>query len=282
MIYALATISALMFALATALQHRSAQKADAEKAMRPALIFFLALDPMWLLGIVADIVGLFFQFAALVNGSVLVVQAILAIGLVFSLFFSAVLHNIRLKSSELVLSLLTALALIGFLSVGVPARLKDTSTLSSWLIVAMATAIVVVALGAFAHHADKVRRTFLLGVAAGILHGFTVSLSKVVAQNFVAHGMLRVAVDPHAWILVIMGIADVLVIQSAFQAGPLRVSLPIISVVEPVVAIAIGLVVLHETLSASTSGAVVAALSLSLMLLGVWGLARVATGEALV
>ena len=89
MIYALATISALMFALATALQHRSAQKADSAKAMRPALIFFLALDPMWLLGIVADIVGLFFQFAALVNGSVLVVQAILAIGLVFSLFFPA-------------------------------------------------------------------------------------------------------------------------------------------------------------------------------------------------
>ena len=177
---------------------------------------------------------------------------------------------------------MTALALIGFLSVGVPARLKDTSTLSSWLIVAMATAIVVVTLGAFAHQTNKGRRTFLLGVAAGTLHGFTVSLSKVVAQNFVAHGLLWVAADPHTWILAIMGVADVLVIQSAFQAGPLRVSLPIISVIEPVVAIAIGLGVLHETLSATTSGAVVAALSLSLMLLGVWGLARVATEESLV
>ncbi len=282
MIYALATISAIMFALATALQHRSAQKADSGKSMRPALILFLALDPMWLVGIVADIVGLSFQLAALVKGSVLVVQAILAIGLIFSLFISAVLHNIRLKSSELALSFLTAAALMGFLIVGVPAQLTNTSTLSSWLFVAAAVAIITIVLGVLAQGANRNRRTFLLGIAAGVLHGFTVSLSKVVAQNFVAHGVLHIAVDPHLWILVVMGIADIVVIQSAFQAGPLRVSLPIISVIEPIVAMGIGIFVLHETLSETASGAIVAVLSLAVMLLGVWGLARVATEESLV
>lgn len=279
MIYALATMSALMFALATALQHKSAQKAGVEKAMRPALLFFLVLDPMWLVGIGADVVGLFFQFAALVNGSVLVVQAILAIGLVFSLVFSAVLHNIRLKSSELVLSAVTALALVGFLSIGVPDRSVDKSTLTSWFVVAAATAAVTVVLAGFARTASRNHRTFLLGVSAGVLHGFTVSLSKVVAQNFVAHGVLKILLDPHLWILAAMGIADILVLQSAFQSGPLRVSLPIISVIEPVVAIGIGIVVLGETLSETALGAAIAVLSLGVMLLGVWGLARVAAEE---
>ncbi|NNN19401.1 MAG: DMT family transporter [Acidimicrobiaceae bacterium] len=281
MIYALATISALMFALATALQHRSAQKADQSKAMRPALLFFLALDPMWLLGIGADIVGLFFQFAALVKGSVLVVQAILAIGLVFALFFSAVLHSIRLKASELALSVMTTLALIGFLSFGAPARSIDSSAFSSWLILAVATALLTFVLGVVAINSAPIRRTFVLGVAAGVLHGFTVSLSKVVSQNFVSMGLSRVATDPHTWLLVIMGAVDILVIQSAFQAGPLRVSLPIISVTEPMVAFVISIVVLHESLSATLYGKVVAILALMVMLAGVWGLARITARESL-
>lgn len=282
MIYALAIISTLMFALATALQHRSAQKADVAKAMRPALLFFLALDPMWLLGIGADIIGLFFQFAALANGSVLVVQAILAFGLVFSLFFSALLHNLRLKNSEFVLSGLTALALIGFLSVGIPVRQIDESALSAWIMVAVAVAVVTVLLGFLAHNSERNRRTFLLGIASGILHGFTVSISKMVAQNFVSHGFLRLLEDPHLWILAVMGIADIIVVQSAFQAGPLAVSLPIISVVEPLVAMGLGIFVLHETLSETAIGAAIAVLSLVVMLVGVWGLARVATEETLI
>lgn len=282
MIYALATTSAIMFALATALQHRSAQKADHSKAMRPSLLFFLALDPMWLLGLGADIVGIFFQFAALVKGSVLVVQAILAIGLVFSLFFSALLHNIRLKYSELVLSGLTALALVGFLIFGTPAQLIDKSALSSWFILALATGVVTVALWMFARNSSTFRRTSVLGISAGILHGFTVSLSKVVSQNFVALGVYHLIIDPHTWILVVMGAADILVIQSAFQAGPLGISLPIISVVEPFVAILISVIVLHESLSMSVFGRVIAGLCLAVMLLGVWGLARVSTEDTLV
>ena len=280
MIYALATLSTFMFALATALQHRSAQKADSEKSLRPALLLYLALDPAWLIGIGADIVGLFFQFAALVNGSVLVVQAILAVGLVFSLFFSAVLHNIRLKSSELVLSGVTAVALIGFLSIGVPSRSIDSSTLPNWIAVALVTASAAGVLVDFAYNAGTNKKTLLLGAAAGILHGFTVSLSKVVAQNFVAHGMGRILLDPHLLILAVMGAADILVLQSAFQAGPLRFSLPVISVVEPVVAFAIGIAVLGERLSGTALGAAIALTSLAVMLLAVWGLARVVGEES--
>ena len=282
MIYALATTSAIMFALATALQHRSAQKADHSKAMRPSLLFSLALDPMWLLGLGADIVGIFFQFAALIKGSVLVVQAILAIGLVFSLFFSAVLHNIRLKYSELVLSGLIVLALIGFLTFGTPPVLIDRSALSSWLILAAGTALVTTAVWMFARNSGTLRRTTALAIAAGILHGFTVSLSKVVSQNFAALGIFHLLVDPHTWILLAMGAADILVIQSAFQAGPLRISLPIISVVEPLIAFLISVTVLHESLALSLLDKAIAGVCLALMMVGVWGLARVATEENLV
>ena len=269
-----------MFALATALQHKSAQKAASEKSLRPALLFFLILDPVWLVGIGADIFGLFFQFAALVNGSVLVVQAILAIGLIFSLLFSAVLHNIRLRGSEVVLSAITALALVGFLSVGVPDRSVDYSTLRNWIMATVLTAGLAGGLIFWARNGEKVKRTLLLGASAGILHGFTVSLSKVVAQNFVAHGVLRILLDPHLWILAVMGCADILVVQSAYQAGPLRVSLPVISVIEPIVAILVGIFVLGETLSETVVGASIACVSLAVMLLGVWGLARMVGEES--
>lgn len=279
MIYALATISALMFALASALQHKSAQNADQSKAMRPSLLFHLALEPIWLLGIAADVIALFFQFAALISGSVLVVQPILAIGLVFSLLFSAGLQHKWLSPSELWLSLLTGIALFGFLKVGVPSRLFDRSSLTSWLLVVCATAIMIAILGVAGMRVTERRRTIILAVAAGILHGVAVSLSKVVSQDFASKGLLHLVVDPYVLLLVIVGAADLLVIQSAFQAGPLRVSLPIISVVEPVVALGISVIVLHERLTTTGAGVVVAIVSLAVMLVGVYGLAKVSTGQ---
>lgn len=277
MIYALATISALMFALASALQHKSAQKADHKKAMRPSLLFVLALDPIWLLGIFADIVALFFQFDALINGSVLVVQPILAIGLVFSLLFSALLNDKRLTSKELALAILTTLALFGFLSVGVPPRLVDRSSLVVWVFVVLATGVVVTILVIIGMRSTLKGRTVALAIAAGVLHGVAVSLSKMVSQSYSSNGLVYLLVDPHTWLLVVVGAADLLVIQSAFQAGPLRISLPIISVIEPVIALSISISVLHERLTASGFGIVLAVVSLVAMLFGVSGLARITT-----
>lgn len=277
MIYALATTSALMFALASALQHKSAQGADHDKALKPTLLLLLASDPIWLIGIIADVGGLFFQFAALIHGSVLVVQPILAIGLVFSLVFSAALHGKWLSRDEFWLSILTSIALFGFLKVGVPARLIDRSTLSSWILVVGITGIVVAGLSILAIKSSQIKRTVFLAIAAGVLHGVAVSLSKVVSQNYSTYGLFHLVVDPHVYLLIIVGAADLLVIQSAFQAGPLKVSLPIISVIEPVVALVISYTVLHERPSASGFGVIVAIFSLVVMLVGVWGLARVST-----
>lgn len=275
MIYALATTSALMFALASALQHRSAQRADHAKAMRISLLFSLALDPIWIIGILADAVALLFQFAALIKGSVLVVQPILAVGLVFSLLFSAILNKKWLSRSEWLLSIVTAVSLFGFLKVGVPSRLTDVSTLSSWLVVGALTLVITIVMGVVAMKLGGLKRVVLLSVSAGILHGVTVSLSKIVSQDFAAKGILHLAVDPYVWLLIVLGAADLLVIQSAFQAGPLKVSLPIISVVEPIVALGVSLLVLHERLSASGAGIAVAIVSLCVMLGAVWALARV-------
>jgi drug/metabolite transporter (DMT)-like permease len=277
MIYTLATISALMFALASALQHKSAQGADHTKALKPTLVFTLATKPVWLIGIVADIGGLLFQFAALAEGSVLVVQPILAVGLVFSLVFSAALYGKWLSGSEIVLSLITTAGLFGFLRVGIPVKLIDRSSLSSWLIVVAITALLVFGLGTMALRSLQRKRTVLLSVGAGILHGVSVSLSKVVSQDFVSLGPAHLLLDPHVYLLIIVGAADLVVIQSAFQSGPLKDSLPIISVIEPIVALLISVIVLHEHPSASGLELVVAGLSLTVMLAGVWGLARVTT-----
>ena len=223
------------------------------------------------------IITLLFQFAALTQGSVLVVQPILAVGLVFSLFFSAALYGKWLSVSELILSLITAVGLFGFLKVGIPVKLIDSSSLSSWIVVVAVTAVLVFGLGFSALRSLQRKRTVLLSIGAGILHGVAVSLSKVVSQNFVSLGPAHLILDPHVYLLIIVGAADLVVIQSAFQSGPLKESLPVISVIEPVVALLISVIVLHERPSTSGIGLVLAGLSLTVMLAGVWGLAKLTT-----
>ena len=51
--------------------------------------------------------------------------------------------------------------------------------------------------------------------------------------------------------MVVIGAAGIYVQQLAFQAGALQASLPVITVLEPLVAAALGLTLLHEQLRAS-------------------------------
>ncbi|MGH9128157.1 MAG: hypothetical protein ACRDY2_04125, partial [Acidimicrobiales bacterium] len=68
------------------------------------------------------------------------------------------------------------------------------------------------------------------------------------------------------------GLASLVIAQSAFQAGPLRASLPILSVLDPVVSILIGALAFGEAIATSPArragevvGLVVLALSVGML-----------------
>ena len=67
---------------------------------------------------------------------------------------------------------------------------------------------------------------------------------------------------------------DRLLMQSAFQAGEIEWSLPTLTVINPVLSIAVGLTLLDETVAAHGAALAVLAVSLGVMVWGVVSLAR--------
>jgi hypothetical protein len=48
------------------------------------------------------------------------------------------------------------------------------------------------------------------------------------------------------YVLILLGISALVVSQSAYQAGPLALSMPAVALLEPVVAVVAGEIVFHE------------------------------------
>jgi hypothetical protein len=89
-----------------------------------------------------------------------------------------------------------------------------------------------------------------LGAAAGMAFGVLSVLTKAVTHELSAD-LSKAFVTWQVYVAVAVGIAALVVSQSAYQAGPLAYSMPFVGVLEPLVAIVIGDTVLGEQVKLS-------------------------------
>ena len=101
-----------------------------------------------------------------------------------------------------------------------------------------ALAVAVSALGLLALHRPPGQgRAALLGVGAGLLFAGTGAMLKLTAEDLRDNGFLGTLADWPVWLLAVVGVAGVVVEQTAYSAGPLAASLPGISVVDPLASV---------------------------------------------
>ena len=85
MVYVLAIAAAALFGLGAAVQQRVAAHAPDRTVLRPALLWHLARQPFWLVGVATALVGNVFAGIALGIGGVALVQPLLVTRLIFAL-----------------------------------------------------------------------------------------------------------------------------------------------------------------------------------------------------
>ena len=121
-----ALAAALSYALASVLQQWEAEKQPADKALRLSLAGRLAKRPRWVAGLGFDVGGYALQWWALTIGSLVLVQPLLVVGLLFALPMKARLSAYRFHGWDWAGALLTTAGLAVFLVVSrhscLPAR----------------------------------------------------------------------------------------------------------------------------------------------------------------
>jgi drug/metabolite transporter (DMT)-like permease len=266
--------SALLYALASVLQQRAAGEAPAERALRLRLLVGLFARPIWLIGILADGAGFVLQFVALDHGSLVLVQPLLVSGLLFALPLGAAMTHRRLMPSEWLGAATTVAGLSLFLVVAAPAPGHDKASDLAWVITGVCTLVPIAVLVAVSRSTGGALRAGLMAAAGGIFYGLAAALTKVTAQEFhtgIVHTLTNTW-EPYA--LVVCAVVAMVVVQSAFQAGPLRWSLPTLTVVDPVVSVVIGALALGERISTVGAAPALEILGLVAMAGGVFLVAR--------
>lgn len=250
-----ALVAAMAFAVAAVIQQAAARSVPEITSLRPKLIVELTRHPLWVFGVMLDVLSFLVLGLALAFGPLVLVMPVASTDLLFALPLFAWRRGQRLTRAEVAGAVCAAGGMVAFLVVLPASEGASLPGLWDWVpLLAVIAALVAVLLAAGLRTAGSVR-TALYAAAAGVLLALLDALAKSAAELFRHEGLDALGHwEPYA--LVVVGITGLLLIQSAYQAGSLAVSLPIIDTVEPVGSVLVGAAVFREPLATSWALAV--------------------------
>jgi hypothetical protein len=271
----IALCAALASAIGDVIRQRSAQEITDKQVGHLELFRLSVRDRRWWLGGAGAVANYSLQAGALALGSVMLVTALQVTSLLFALPIYARLAHHRVTRSEWMWAVLLAVALAVMVTVGAPGVGTSRGSPETWMAVAMVMGpfLVLCVLGArlWARLAPV-----LLAVVAGSSLALFAVLTKG-AVGAVSGGLGALLRAPELYGLIPAALAGMIFQQSSFRAGALTASLPTVTVAKPVVAAALGIMVLQETLNADGAQVSVLIVAAVAVIVSTIGLAR---GEA--
>lgn len=249
----LSAAAAAVFAIATVVQHRSASAMPTGHISAFQLTLRLARQPRWLAGKGADFVAFALQALALSRGSFIVVQSVLASGVVLALLIEARLDHHRPTAASLIGSAVLLLGVVLIVAVGQPHGGRPSPP--PWLFVAVAS-VTALAIGAAVvvtrHHLGP-RVAVLFGVGGGVCFSMAAAFVRTGGRRLGLDG-IGLAVLASLAGFIVFGILGNILVQRAFQLGTLRLVLPGLTAIEPVAALAFGHILFDERLHKTLEG----------------------------
>lgn len=240
MIIPLTVAAAFLLGLGFVLQQRAAQEAPPDELLSYRLLLDLLHKPVWLAGIASMASGQVLSAIALGKADITLVEPLLTANLLFALALARALSAQALGRREWIGAVVLILGIALFIGAGHP-RDGDNTTLRTaqgWLVVCGIAAFAGL-LVAIARRREGPEKATLLAAAAGALFGLQDGFTRRVMILLDA-GVLHLLVAWQTYAVVTVAVVGILLAQSAFEAAPLRASLPAMTVAEPLCGMAFG------------------------------------------
>ncbi|BBZ23500.1 DMT family transporter [Mycolicibacter hiberniae] len=278
----LAALIALCAAMASAIgdviRQRSAQEVTDQQVGHLELFWLSLRDPRWWGGGAAAVANYALQAVALAVGSVMLVTGLQVTALLFALPIYAWLTHRRVTNREWMWAVVLAASLAVVVIVGDPTEGKRHAPAATWIIVAVVLPTVLVGCVLAARmFRGRPAAAVLLAVVAGTSLAVFALLTKVLVEVLKADGFAAVLRAPALVPWFAATLAGMIFQQSAFRAGALTASMPTMIVAKPLVATALGVLLLNETIQAGGAEDVAVVIGVILVVVATAALAR---GEA--
>jgi drug/metabolite transporter (DMT)-like permease len=261
----LAVVAALFIATGIVVRQHSTRHVHEDDAVGTGMARALVCQPLWWAGTAAAVGGFVFQALALGRGSLLLVQPVLVSSLLFALPLSARLVHRRVTGREWTWALLLSAAIAVFVLVGSPKPGRPRPPGPSWTVAAVAVLVVLAACLLGVRRSRGRVRAVRLAVAVAVLFGVVAVLTTICVRRLEHGGLVAVLTVPAPYALVAVALLGTVLQQSAFHAGALQTSVPTMIVLEPMVAVTLGVAVLGDHLSVGGPGVAVLVVAVLVM-----------------
>ena len=263
----LALLSAVALAIGTQLQNGAVgvQKKAAlsgRSHLNLKQLLDLIRHPQWVTGLFISIAALILQFTALLLAPLILVQPIGATALVITSVLNAKITKTKLNQGSILAILLCTGGLGAFVvmahEVAVEPVIDDTALMQ---ILAMAITLIAIMGYIFFSGASKFKPlTFIIG--AGVLYGFVATLTKVVIKRLFNQDGFNRLISFQGELLtdgltvlalfsmIAAGLLGGWFVQNAYASGPPDLVVAGLTVIDPLIAVSIGVVLLNEAMNA--------------------------------
>jgi drug/metabolite transporter (DMT)-like permease len=245
----LALCAAFCFAVGSLIQQGAARQTHS-RSLRLGLLVALVRDRRWLGGLALTVFSFGVQAAALAFGPLALVQPLATLDVLFALPLIAHLNRRRLGRRSIIGGVCVAVGMAAFVAISPPTSGVGTPGFAAWVPALAGVGALTALTGVIALRVHGPARVMLLAAAAAVIYGVLDALTKSTVDMLPARGLGVLATwEPYA--LAVAGILGGLFGQSAFNAGPLSLSLPVVDTVEPAAAVILAVIVFDESLASS-------------------------------
>jgi hypothetical protein len=282
----IALVGAVFLSLGAQFQHRGVELVEerhgsgARAGLSVKQLLHLLARPSWAIGTVMLGLAILFQLASLGFAPLIVVQPIGAVALVITAIVNARITKVKITGG-----VLRAIALcVGGIAlfVTVAAFVAEEQVLGEQQLVIILAILggVVLLLGLTFVFARKRAGALFYIVSAGVLYGFVATLAKVVI-NRLGNLMAGIVGGEFEWLTIVCVVALLIAaalgayfVQTAYSLGSPDLVIAGLTVVDPLIAVAIGIAVLGEAAQAPLWVIPVWAVAGAIAIYGVFQLAK--------
>jgi len=275
----IALTGAVFLSLGAQLQHRGASKVEEntheaqDVGLNLQQLRLLLARPSWVIGTLMLGLAVVFQLASLVPSPLIVVQPLGAVALVITAVVNSKVSKTPLnRKSIIAISLCVGGVALFVIVAAFTARDVPISDTALVLILLILAAVLVLFAVLFALLRRRFKAVFYI-LCAGVLYGFVVTLAKTV--------IARITQGEVDWLLVV-GVVALLAaaigggyfVQNAYASGPPDLVIAGLTVIDPLVAVTIGILILHEATQAPLWAGIAFVIAGAIAIWGVFLLAK--------
>ncbi|MEU1308661.1 DMT family transporter [Streptomyces cinnamoneus] len=268
MVFAFAVSAACCLGVGFVLQQNAAQRAPMSDFLSLRLLLDLARMPRWLAGIAFMVCGMVLGAIALGRGEISLVEPLMATNLLFAMALSRWQTKQPLGLTGWGGLWLLAGGVAAFVVAGRPHGGRTvTDPLRHWLVVGIMVGTALL-LTAVARRVRMSTEAALLAVAAGLLYGVQDALTRV-SGGRLKEGWTVLVTSWQPYAVVVLGVTALVLVQSAFETAPLRMSLPALTAAQPLAGIACGVGFMGDQLRTTPGALAAQAAGLAAIVVGI-------------